>query len=946
MEAGVEFSRVMRDCHVMLINATKTCSTSIAGDLFGESLITEEVKANMSLNITEHQKAEKLIDCVRTKVASAPEKIYVFIKVLRRHGGEEAAKTLEGMLSSVPGLPKLPKLPQKLNEMDPVPTREQLARVLQSPPVGREDIAQQVVPGLSKLPKSHQKVQKDTKCMLGCLIITDLALFMILGVIVYGDDTSTQSLPVLKQELIGREEEMEVIMGYFIESEVDVVTLYGQAGFGKSEIALHVGHRILQLGLDVHYIRVENFVGVENLEKELMEISDSTSYTNKRLVKWAKGLTKKTLLILDNVDGQNWVSDTSRWQLKELFLNPLLDNTFHLQVLITSQQDMMTTHAYRSYRLYSLSTEDCVHLMVNHSRNAESEFDTADTDDLRVICDLVGNVPFASKILAKTLSSGTSAKYIIQGLSEKSKLKIIANKADMVEKDRLLSAIELAFQFIKPECQISTFILIKFQYPFTLYEVSPYITADMMSRYIDFDLSECLLELTTKSFLEVRYYFIKRYHFHELIVDYLENSNYELTEIFQAYWKYRLSSGNVHQHPRPDNNDYFALTQIVNHDDSFSFEASIALMLNLYFTRQNLSSAARVLVSHCEVQDYNSTRLNTYDMIQGYTTLLQHVICQEEFPTEWNCMDAISLCLPLIDKLFDLSVPLLYIDVGFSCFILKKCRETGSAYNFCESIWKHSLYIYIAYEKFISSSSMDTYFDYDEVELQVHLALEDTSSPYNFMAYMILYANYSRQGNLTGMEESLAGIHKLDFQQINITCYTYSADYEDPYVTTAILFLQQVNETKLADKLHSKLFVATYAKMGCCDSKPHLLNSLYRDEHCCCLHPKKIRKQQQLYMFSGKCMSLFIVIKYLYIISLYYYILYIFYIQGEKLIQNKIIMTGRSDLILYVLLLAMVLINIVISLFTHLYLFPLAVIVLLYLHVMILFYLRIEKRFL
>ena len=306
------------------------------------------------------------------------------------------------------------------------------------------------------------------------------------------------SLPVLKQELIGREEEMKVIMGYFRNSKVKVVTLYGQAGFGKSEIALHVGHRMLQLGLDVHYIRVENFVDVENLEIELMEISD-TSYTSKRLVRWAKGLTKKSLLLLDNVDGEHWVSDTSLRQLKELFLSPLLRNTLHLQVLITSQQDMRTKHVYRSYRLHSLSTNDCVHLMVDHSRNAESESDTADTDDLTVICDLVGNVPYASKILAKTLSSGTSAKYIIQELSEKSKNKIIAEEADKVDKDRLYRATELAFQFVKKECQISTYILIKFLHPFTLDEVSRLITADKMSMYFnytDFDLYKCLYSRT------------------------------------------------------------------------------------------------------------------------------------------------------------------------------------------------------------------------------------------------------------------------------------------------------------------------------------------------------------------------------------------------------------------------------------------------------------------
>ena len=80
---------------------------------------------------------------------------------------------------------------------------------------------------------------------------------------------------------------------------------------------------------------------VESLEKKLMETSD-TSNTSVKLEKWARGLTKKTLLILDNVDGQHWVNDTSLKQLKELFLNPLLDNTLHLQVLITSQQDMRT----------------------------------------------------------------------------------------------------------------------------------------------------------------------------------------------------------------------------------------------------------------------------------------------------------------------------------------------------------------------------------------------------------------------------------------------------------------------------------------------------------------------------------------------------------------------------------------------------------------------------
>ena len=249
-------------------------------------------------------------------------------------------------------------------------------------------------------------------------------------------------------------------------------------------------------------------------------------------------------------------------------------------------------------------------------------------------------------------------------------------------------------------------------------------------------------------------------------------------------------------------------------------------MIHFSLSKKSLISASRVLVSHCEVQDYNST-LHTGNILRGYTNLLTDVICQEEFPTEWNCMDVISLCLPIIDKFIDSGYP----NYHFSDFIVRKYLEIGSSHKTWDSIWKHSLSVY-AHNNLVSFSAISRGLlhssHYEAIIYFLHMALEDTSSPYDFTAYMILYdIYYSRQDNLSGMEESLAGSHKLDFQQINITCYTSSADYEDPHVTTAILFLQQVNETKLADKLRSKLFVATYAKMGCFDSKPHLLNSLY-----------------------------------------------------------------------------------------------------------------------
>ena len=96
-------AQAMQICHVAIVNATKNSCTSITGDLFGESLITEDVKMGMPPNAADQEKADRLVDSVRTQVASAPEKINVFIKVLRRHGGEEAAKKLEEQILLLKG---------------------------------------------------------------------------------------------------------------------------------------------------------------------------------------------------------------------------------------------------------------------------------------------------------------------------------------------------------------------------------------------------------------------------------------------------------------------------------------------------------------------------------------------------------------------------------------------------------------------------------------------------------------------------------------------------------------------------------------------------------------------------------------------------------------------------------------------------------------------------
>lgn len=88
----------------------------------------------------------------------------------------------------------------------------------------------------------------------------------------------------------------------------------------------------------------------------------------------------------------------------------------------------------------------------------------------------------------------------------------------------------------------------------------------------------------------------------------------------------------------------------------------------------------------------------------------------------------------------------------------------------------------------------------DEAINYLHLSLKDSSSSscgvlQDSIAFMTLYAIHSRQGNLQGMEESIAGVLKLDFEHVNMTCYT------SIYGDTVIPFLLQLNEIKLSIEL-------------------------------------------------------------------------------------------------------------------------------------------------
>ena len=63
--------------------------------LYAKELITDDVKDEMALNITNRAKATRLVESVIIRIGISPNKSPIFIKILKENDGKEAAKALE-----------------------------------------------------------------------------------------------------------------------------------------------------------------------------------------------------------------------------------------------------------------------------------------------------------------------------------------------------------------------------------------------------------------------------------------------------------------------------------------------------------------------------------------------------------------------------------------------------------------------------------------------------------------------------------------------------------------------------------------------------------------------------------------------------------------------------------------------------------------------------------
>ena len=77
----------------------------------------------------------------------------------------------------------------------------------------------------------------------------------------------SKSLPYLSKNFVGRAEDIRNITQYlhYGNSDVQVVHIVGPPGFGKSTLAIKIGHVFLRKGVTVYYVDMKDVSDIDTL---------------------------------------------------------------------------------------------------------------------------------------------------------------------------------------------------------------------------------------------------------------------------------------------------------------------------------------------------------------------------------------------------------------------------------------------------------------------------------------------------------------------------------------------------------------------------------------------------------------------------------------------------------------------------------------------------------
>ena len=266
----------------------------------------------------------------------------------------------------------------------------------------------------------------------------------------------SKTLPYISKNFVGREEEVKKVMRIIdfrnnSESDIRIVNIIGPPGFGKSTLAIHIGHEMVRKGVVVYYLNVAEFsdkaVKIALAEKVLdnSDIVVCKQVTFERLLRWARECFLNTLLILDNCDD---VLNNHGEGFHDAIMK-VVEESLNIKVLMTSRRVATFTKYYKWFEVEELATAAACELL-DHKIPTTIEINHEEKEQ---IANLIGNVPLALQIIGSLLHlpDPPSLNTIIRQLNEE--LILTLSSEELPSYEQVNATISISYKFLSKELQ-------------------------------------------------------------------------------------------------------------------------------------------------------------------------------------------------------------------------------------------------------------------------------------------------------------------------------------------------------------------------------------------------------------------------------------------------------------------------------------------------------------
>ena len=301
---------------------------------------------------------------------------------------------------------------------------------------------------------------------------------------------------------LGREAEIQTLSEWIENPTVNIISIVGSPGFGKSTLAIHVGHVITDMGgVAVHYADLYEVPDITSLMNNLIFLvhgKDRQPVDTRHPLMWASKLNVPTVLILDNCD-------EVLHQYKDAFQNlikNLVRQSQFLKVMLTTKQMTSFLGSFRNLTLIELPTDPAANVLQKLSS-------TLDRTKALEIAGLVGNVPLALQVVGSLLTQVDSSTIA----NDLRRDPIPALSPELLPSTEcVFTSLNISYHYLSPQHQRCGRLLANFPGSFDNSAVQGILEVELVN-----DTSKCLNVLRHKSLLS---YDSHRYRYHQLIKEF------------------------------------------------------------------------------------------------------------------------------------------------------------------------------------------------------------------------------------------------------------------------------------------------------------------------------------------------------------------------------------------------------------------------------------------